>query len=166
MKERETRNSICAMAPLLLFMIFTTCIVTVLLIGADSYQTFTKRDQHAFEHRTIAQYLTTRIRQNDTSNGVFVDQFAGKDTLFLSETLDDKTYYTRIYCHDGYLRELFSEASIVFTPEAGVKILELKDLQFHLAQNLLTITITYSDDSSETVLLHLHSEKEGQYDKQ
>ncbi len=166
MKEQGKRNSICFVAPLLLFMIFTTCIVTVLLIGADGYHTFTNRDQAAFEHRTIVQYLTTRIRQNDVTDGVFVDTFAEKDTLFLCETLDDKTYYTRIYCHDGYLRELFSEANMVFTPEAGEKILKLKDLQFHLTEKLLTITITYPNASSETVLLHLRSEKEGSYDKQ
>lgn len=166
MKEQAKRNSIYSVAPLLLFMIFTTCIVTVLLIGAHAYQSFTKRDQSAFERRTIVQYLTTRIRLNDVTEGVLVGTFAGKDTLFLCETLNDKTYYTRIYCHDGYLRELFSEANMVFNPEAGEKILELKDLQFCLTEKLLTITIIYPDASSDTVLLHMRSEKEGSYDKQ
>ena len=165
MKEQDKRNNIYSLAPLLLFMVFTTCIVTVLLIGADGYRTFQSRDQAAFERRITVQYLTTRIRQNDVTDGVSVGEFAGKDTLFLCEALDGKMYHTRIYCHDGYLRELFCEADMEFAPDAGEKIMELKDLQFHLTGNLLTVIITYPDDSSETVLLQLRSKREGLYDK-
>ncbi len=165
MRQQEKRNDISSLAPLLLFMIFTTCIVTVLLIGADGYRTFTNRDQVGFERRTTVQYLTTRIRQSDVVEGIFVGEFAGKEALYLRETVDDSTYDTRIYCHNGYLRELFAQADIDFTPDAGEKILELKDLQFDLTGDLLTITITYADDCLETVYLDLRSKKEGPYDR-
>ena len=163
MKEQDKRISVCSLAPLLLFLVFTTCIVIVLLTGADTYQNFTTRDQSCYERRTIVQYLTTRIRQSDGTDRIFVEKSGEGDTLFLCETLDGKTYHTRIYCHEGSLRELFCEEHITFAPIAGETILPCKNMQLDLSRDLLTILLTYPDDSSETLVLSLRSGKEYTY---
>lgn len=162
----KKHNSLSALAPLLLFVIFTTCILSVLLTGADTYRQFTSRDQDNFRKRTTAQYLTTRVRQSDTDDMLFVGDYTDAvpavqgNTLFLKEQFADRTFYTRIYCHDGYLRELFTRSDLEFAPSAGVKILEAQDLSFSLQDGLLHIIITYTDSTTDTLILQLRSTEE------
>ena len=63
MKEQNSKRSISSLAPFILFVILTTCLLSVLLTGADLYQNITKRDQISFDQRTLVQYITTKIRQ-------------------------------------------------------------------------------------------------------
>jgi hypothetical protein len=163
--NRKT-NSISTLSPLLLFVIFTACILSVLLTGADTYRKFTVRDQINFQKRTTAQYLTTRVRQSDTNGMLFVADFTDStpkslgDTLYLKEQFGDRIFYTRICCHAGYLRELFTQADLDFAPAFGEKILEVTNVSFSIQDQLLTITITYSDNTTDTLQLQLRSNKE------
>ena len=172
MRSQKTKIRTSTIAPLLLFVVFTTCILFVLLTGADTYKKLSQRDRDSFQHRTVAQYLTTRIRQNDSLNMIQVSNFsegenhsvAGTmsqgDTLILREEIAGRTYYTRIYCHDGYLRELFSPAGVEFSLSAGDQILEVNSLHFTLDQDLLSIQIAYTDNSTQTLFLHIRSTEE------
>jgi len=173
MNKQTNKSTISSLAPLILFLIFTTCILSVLLTGADVYQKFSKRDQVSFEHRTITQYLTTRIRQSDAAEMICVGSFengptlltaeneqVSGDTLFLREDLGGRTFYTRIYCNEGYLRELFSQADLSLPSSAGEKILEINSLQFTMENRLLFIEIEYTDNTTETFVLYLRSGEE------
>ena len=178
MNKQINKTTVTSLVPLLLFVIFTACILSVLLTGADVYQKFSKRDQVSFQHRTTVQYLTTRIRQSDTSEMVCVGSFAdgpvlldqsdtvySGDTLFLREELGGRIFYTRIYCHDGYLRELFAEAGLNFSPSSGEKILEINDLLFTLQDDLLYIDIKYADHTKETLVIYLRRGEEVFHEK-
>lgn len=178
--KRPFQRHAGAIAPLLLFVIFTTCILSVLLTGADVLRSLSRRDQDSFQQRTCAQYLTTKVRQNDVASQIFVADFSHisdtvsvsdsslsedgaiftGDTLFLQEELGGRTYYTRIYCWDGHLRELFSQADLTFAPSDGQEILNVQDLTFTKQGSSLTIHITYPDGSTETLRLHLRSGEE------
>ena len=113
---------------LLLLLVFAVCVLSVLLTGADTYQTLTRRDQDSYDRRTAAQYLATRVRQADRADGIAVADFQGCDALELTETIDGTPYITRVYCYDGYLRELFSAAEAQMTPADGEKVLEAQAL--------------------------------------
>lgn len=171
MKKTIKKNSALVLAPLLLFVILTTCILGVLLTGAGVYQSLSSRNHTNFEHRTIAQYLTTRLRQSDVATMSFVGDFyegiptSEGNTFFIREEINGHTYYTRIYCHDGYLYELFTAAEGTFHPQDGEKLLELKKLHFSLDSNLLEITVTYQDSTVETLILNLHVGKEFIHEK-
>jgi hypothetical protein len=178
MNRQTNKTQISSLAPLLLFVVFTTCVLSVLLTGADVYQKVSNRDRTAFQHRTVAQYITTRIKQSDTADMIYVGNFNDNpglhsvsvdptaaseitgDTLFLKEELGGRTFYTRIYCNEGYLRELFAQAGLEFAPAMGVQILELESLQFTMRGDLIYVQITYTDASTETLILHRHSGKE------
>lgn len=178
MNKQTNKTQISSLAPLLLFVVFTACVLSVLLTGADIYQKVSNRDRTAFQHRTVAQYITTRIRQSDTADMLYVGNFnddlsvqspfaeqtavseISGDTLFLREELGGRTFYTRIYCCEGYLRELFAQAGLEFAPAMGVQVLELENLRFTMGDNLIYVEITYTDSSAETLILHRHSGKE------
>ena len=191
MNESLTKKSLLSLAPLLLFAVFTACILMVLLSGADIYHKIAKRDQRSINQRTVSQYLTTRLHQSDAADMVSVGSFENPvqsassstpteatadslsqyqtnlagDTLYLREELNGRIYYTRIYVHDGMLRELFAADGLTFEPSGGTAILPLKDLHYTLQDQLLTVEITHEDDTTETLYLTLrngsHIGKEG-----
>ena len=131
MRIRQDKRKVDSILALLLFAVFAVCILAVLLTGADTYQRLAERDQHGYDQRTAAQYVTTKIRQADVAGGVTLRVFEGRDALVLAEEIDGVRYETMLYCHDGYLCELFMEAEALFgedgayavNPEDGEKIL-------------------------------------------
>ena len=152
-KKRKTD----ALIVLLLFGVFAICILAVLLTGADSYQRLSRRDQAGYDSRTAAQYLTTRVRQADRLGDVTVEDFGGADALVFTEEFDGVAYSTRVYCHDGYLRELFASAEETFLPEDGEKILQAQDLTLTLSGQTLQAKLTDSDGEVQQLTLYLRS---------
>lgn len=159
--RREKDHSLNGLLALLLFGIFAACVLSVLLMGADAYQRLTERDRESYESRTVAQYIATRVRQADRSGGISAGAFGGSDALELWETIDSEAYVTRVYCHDGWLRELFTDASGDFAPEDGEPVLEAESLSVSLSgAGLLTVEITSADGETQQVTLYLRSGKE------
>ena len=159
--RREKDHSLNGLLALLLFGIFAACVLSVLLMGADAYQRLTERDRESYENRTVAQYIATRVRQADRSGGISAGAFGGSDALELWETIDGEAYVTRVYCHDGWLRELFTDASGDFAPEDGEPVLEAESLSVSLSgAGLLTVEITSADGETQHVTLYLRSGKE------
>lgn len=150
---------------LLLLLVFAVCVLSVLLTGAGTYQTLTKRDQESYDRRTAAQYLATRVRQADQLDGITVTDFQGCDALELTETIDGTPYVTRIYCYDGCLRELFSAAEAQMTPADGEKVLEVQALTVAWMDagdgaQILTAELTHADGTAERVVLAVRSGEE------
>lgn len=159
MNKRTKRMSIGTVAPLALFAVITVCIVAVLLTGANTYKSFTDRDSASYDHRTVSRYLTARMRQSDAEGAYFVGDFTSTapqsegDTFFFCETFGDETYHTRIYCHDGYLCELFALAGEPFEPEDGEKIIKAQSLHFTVNEGTVTVDIRYGDGTLESLVL-------------
>jgi hypothetical protein len=141
---------------LLLFGVFAACILSVLLTGADAYQKLTERDRTSYDQRTAVLYLATKVRQGDLQGSVWVEDFQGRDALVLAQQAEGETYLTRIYCEDGYLRELFSAQSAQMSPEDGEKIFQADALQLSLDGGVLRARLL-SQDSWQTVILSLRS---------
>jgi hypothetical protein len=103
------------------------------------------------EQRTAVRYVAARIHAVDTAGAVSVASFGslteGKDTLWLTEVLDGVECRTRIYCYEGYLRELFTVAGPGFdpndfSPRDGEKVLPLAAAEFDLTDGLVTMRLT------------------------
>lgn len=161
MKEQREKHHIEALAVLLLFGVFATCILSVLLTGARAYRGLTDRDGAAYDERTTAQYLATKVRQADAAGQVWVAPFlAGgpvDDTLFLKEG----DYCTRIYCYDGSIWELFAAADGGdFVMADGERIMPADGLSLALADGLLTLDVSLPGGGSETVTLALRGGEE------
>ena len=146
---------------MVLFGVFALCILAVLLTGAGAYGRLIERQQTTYTGRTIPQYIATKIRQADKADAVHIGEFGGVESLELTGIYGEETYITRIYCYDGYLRELFSSATGIFSPEDGEKILEAQQVDFTLTNGLLCVEITSSDGKITEQKLSLRCEKGG-----
>lgn len=154
MKKKSSQHHIDALAALLLFGVFAVCVLAVLLSGADAYQRLTQRDQRAFDRRTAAQYLATRVRQADAAGGVAVEEFGGVRSLVLDA---QSSYPTWLYCYDGQLMELYCYFEERSGPEDGQPLLELEGLDPELTDGLLTLRLTQPGGETDTLLLTLRS---------
>ena len=158
--RQEKDHSLNGLLALLLFGVFAACVMSVLLTGAAAYQRMTERDRSSYESRTAAQYIATRVRQADRAGGVTMGAFGGSDALELWETVDGEDYLTRVYCYDGWLRELFSGAGGDFAPADGEKVLEADSLTLTLSPaGLLTAELTAAGETKQ-VCLYLRSGEE------
>ena len=63
--------------------------------------------------------------------------FEGCDALVIREEVGSRVYLTRIYCYDGWLRELYAAESARLHPADGEKILEAEEMTLSLEAGLL-----------------------------
>ena len=145
---------------LLLFGLFAVCILSVLLTGADVYKRLTERDRDVHEMRTAGQYLATKVRQADAAGWIRVEKFEGLDALVIEEEIEGTVYQTWIYCHDGFIKELFAAADSGLKPEDGEKILEAEGLAVCLESSAIKAEIISPDGAVQERYLHLRSGKE------
>ena len=157
MKKTESRFQTEKILPLVLFAILAVCAVLVLLTGAGVYGRLTDREQAAFHNRTVPLYIATKVRQADCAGAVSVEDINGTDILRLEEQIDGKGYVTRIYCHEGVVRELFSAEDVAFAPAAGEKITEASGVLFLLEGGCLTVRVTQEDGTVTEQTLTLRS---------
>ena len=152
MRKQPIIHRIDGLIALLLFGVFSVCILAVLLTGADAYRRLTDRDQTAFDRRTCLQYIATRVRQSDTLDGVTVADFNGVDALVLP---DGDGYVTRVYCHNGYIMELYADEALELSLDAGEPIMEAQALAFSMEGGRLTVA-----NGEDSLTLSLRSGKE------
>lgn len=149
------KHQIDGLLAFLLLAVFTVCVLSVLLTGADVYRRLTTRDRDAYDRRTAIQYVAAKVRQADRSASVSLTQFGDGDALVLTQDIDGQAYLTRIYCHEGWFRELFSSTSGEFFPSDGEKVLKATGLDLSLEDGLLTVAITDSQGSETALSLSL-----------
>lgn len=162
MRKTGTKHHLDGLLALLLFGVFAASILSVLLTGAGVYSRLTQRDQNAYDRRTSVQYLATKVRQTSSGDQVSVGTFGEGDALLLSEEIDGEPYLTRIYCYDGWLRELFAAAEDPFAPEDGEKVLPAQALTLHMESNLLQVELTDSSGQTISLTLSLRGGEEAQ----
>ena len=151
------KKSMSGVLVLLVFAVFTVSVLLVLLSGADTVKKLTQRDQNTYHHRTAVQYLTTKVRQSDQSGAVNVGETDGCSTLVLTEKIDGITYETRIYCYDGYLRELFCAKGAGLGATFGEEILPMDDFQVSFEDGFLSAVLCLPDGTKDHVVLQLRS---------
>lgn len=162
MNNNHQKLDMTALAALLVFAVFAVCILLVLLTGADVYKRLVDKRQQTYDSRTMAQYLTTRVRQADQSGSIATEDFEGVSALVLREEIHGEDYLTRVYAYDGYLRELFTAADGSFHPADGEIILEADTLSFSLTGNTLTVFLEPHGGQTQVLTLFLRSGREVQ----
>jgi len=164
-KIKEKKQHMGSMCTLLLFAVFALCMLSVLLTGAGVYKRLVERNQAAYDGRTLEQYLISRVHHSDCAGAVTVSSFTGEtggDTLFLTENIEGEPYVTRIYVHDGYVRELFSSPYAELAPEDGEKVLAAEALTFSYDADhrLLQAEVTAKGGKTTQLWIYLRSGEE------
>lgn len=144
---KENSSQMTQVLALLTLTVFALCLLLVLLSGASCYRNLVDRGEESYGRRTAVQYLTTRVRQ---AQRVEIGDFEGCESLILEETVEDECYTTRVYCYEGWLRELYTVPGAKLPPNAGTAVLEAENLELSREGSLLRIGL-----NGEELLLHL-----------
>jgi len=151
MMEQKNARFLSTLAALLTLAVFAVSVLSVLLGGAQAYRRLTRRDQAVYNSRTCAQYLTMKLRQ--APGPVSLSSFGDGDAIALFQTIGNRDYVVRIYCHEGWLMELFCLAGAEFAPEDGEQVLPGSRLS--VAENGGLLELTMLDGSGQKVELML-----------
>ncbi len=135
---------------MLIFCVFAVGILTVLLGGAQAYRRLNTRDQAAYTARTCTQLLATKVRQ--AAGWVYIEAFGDGDALVLAEEIEGTVYLDRIYCHDGWLMELYAADEDGWLPQDGERLLALEGLSLEWEGSLLRAEVQLEDDIRSMLL--------------
>lgn len=107
------------------------------LLAGQAYQATVQSSDQTALPRTALSYLVNQVRRGDAAGGLSVTRFGDSDAL----ALEEDGYTTLLYCWDGWLRELYAQTDLSFTPADGTQILPLDALEIGQQGGLLTFTV-------------------------
>ena len=110
---------------LIIFFVFAVSALTSLTLGGTVYKNAVEQSQARYDERTSLFYIWTKIKNADEHDMVFAGDFSGVDSLIIEEDIMGYTYRTYIYYHDGWVKELFVDASYEYRLTDGQEILNL-----------------------------------------
>lgn len=132
------------------FAVFSTLMV---LLGAQLYREIVDQTEIHNARRVLYSYVFNAVRANDGENLIRTEEIDGVDVLVFDWTADDEHYETKVYCYDGKLRELFSDADQAFEPGYGEVICDAQCFQPELENGMLKIYI--EDAQGRGRMLHM-----------
>lgn len=144
MKRNTRSHSIDTVFVLVVFSTFALSVLMVLALGAGVYRNINDISREFEAERTALSYVRTKVRNLDNAGAFQVAPLGDIPALHISENIGGTEYTTVIYSYDGWLCELFSESSLEFAPQDGIRIAPVTDLHFE-QQDDKTITISASD---------------------
>ena len=138
------------------FAVFSTLLV---MVGAQAYRAVQMHSEEHMTGRTLYAYMLNTIRGDDTEGAMEVQQEDGLDVLVIQYDFDGDIYYKRIYCYDGYLRELLNYSGSAFNPTSGEEISPAQSMHVELKDGLVTVEITDDYERVHTVQAALRTER-------
>ncbi|MDR0459798.1 MAG: DUF4860 domain-containing protein [Coriobacteriales bacterium] len=151
---------------LTLFALYTTIALSLSTIGAQVYTNTAQTLSSNFDQRTSVLYVTQKLRQNDVSGLIRVEQLGDGDALVFTEVYEDQSYETWFYVADGFLREVLMLAGDQPDANYGQAIMPMQSMAVdsqRLSDGVLTISFIQLDGSVSVVDIHLQSLNSEQY---
>lgn len=159
---KRDKSIVDALFLLALFGVFLICALFIVLFGAKIYKNTVAASAESFTMRTGYTYITEKIRQHDNENGVVIEDTDNGSVIRLGETVDDKVYYTFLYCDEGYLKE-YTGSNDTFDKALGAKIMEIKSLEsIKVSDSLYFFRLTDVDDNPIEFLVTYMSKAGGE----
>lgn len=126
---------------LAVFCFFSISVLMTLMFGGTVYKNIVEKSQEGYNERICLSYIWTKVKRGDEAGMVTTGDFCGQSALFIDEEFDGVRYRTVIYLYDGWVRELFSEEGLEFSPEDGTPVIEAETLAFEWLDNALQTTV-------------------------
>jgi len=152
MKERRNVHTLTSLAALGLLGVFAVCLLSVVVGGAGIYARLSRRDAAAAQRRTAVRVLATRVQSAENGDAVSVAAFGDGDALLITEETAGETYLTRLYCHDGWLMELYAAEAGDFAPEDGEQLVPAEAMILQMENGLLQAEVTAGGSTARLCL--------------
>lgn len=158
MEVKQQKHIIDILFVLTLFGLFALSAIFLISVGANVYSKTVDHMDENFDTRTSLAYITEKIRQSDQEGGVCVGKLNDRDAIIITTHGSDTDYYTYLYQHDGYLKELMVRQDISLGPEAGQNILKISDFSVTpISDKLMNCHISINDEQTFDLLISVHA---------
>lgn len=147
-------------AVFLLGAVFLFLSIGLVILGGSVYSQTLAASSENDELRTTFSYIANQIRRADAGGAVEAGRLAEVPALLLNQDFEGIACVTYLYYWEGSLRELFVEKGSELGPEAGLPLIKLAALDFHLDdQGLLAIEAAFNSGGSRRMLLSCRSRR-------
>lgn len=152
----SNRHIVDVLFVLALFGVFAACALMLVTIGAGVYKKTVANMNDNYAERTAYSYLMEKLRQNDSTDVISLNEIAGTPVLTFTTNAGEETVCTCLYLYDGYLKELFVRKSALTDAQilaAGQNIMPLSSLEMEKTENGL-IRLTLDTGSGKPIILY------------
>lgn len=139
---------------MLLFLVFVLCALFTVLIGGKVYENINSRAEDNFNGVTALHYAANKVRQNDRMGMISVTEIDGVPVLEIRQEAGDEIYVTWIYCHEGWIKELFTFEGSGLGLADGLPVIECGGLDMEQEGNLIRIT---TEETGSSIMLSVRS---------
>lgn len=150
--NKQTMNLLFTM---LLFLVFVLSALFTVLIGGKVYENINSRIEENYSGQVVLNYVANKVRQNDKADSIVVRDIENTAVLELSQEINGISYITWIYCMDGAVRELFTNAGSGLGLADGLEIIDCQGLTFRQEGDILEVEV--ADQSNTKLLLNIRS---------
>ena len=156
--HKESFHAIDTVFTVILFGVFTACVLLVLTLGTRAYSASSRSAGEAYAERTGLSYVSEKLRQGDRPGAVYTGSFDGLDALYIDSYAGGTVYSDILYCFDGWLCELYCEKGAEFFKTDGIRIIEARSVDFsQMESGLIRVTLTGSGQTVRTLYVHTRS---------
>lgn len=158
MNSKIKQHTIDIVFVIALFSCFAISIIMITGMGASVYQNIVDDMTENYNTRTSFSYIVNKVHQSDKNGYITVGDFNGHESLIILEEIDNITYCTYMYYHEGFLKELFTRKGQDFDPAYGNNIMELDSFKItKVSDSLIRFDITPSNGKKQTIFTHLRT---------
>ncbi len=141
-----------------LFVVFAISVLMLTGTGAGVYRNIVDDMENNYDSRTAGTYLFNRIHRADEHGNVTIGDFNGENAILMLEEIDNITYCTYLYYHEGNLCELFTRYGQDIDPSYGNAIIALEDYSVtQVTDTLYRFDFTTKKGESSSLYVHTHS---------
>lgn len=152
-RKTSGRQTINVIFTMLLFLVFVLCALFTVLIGGRVYENVSGRMEDNYKDSVALNYIANKVRQGDAADAVSVREVEGTSVLEIKSVFYEQEYLTWIYCLDGSIRELFTDAQSGLGLDAGLEIIECEGLKLSMEGSVLMMETAGEDGGSLTLAL-------------
>ena len=152
---RNRHSAFSGACVFLLLGVFALCSALLVLFGAQAYRSTVDRTAAHNTARVLQSFVANAVRADDEAGAVSVRCVDGLDVLHVAYDYDGEAYGKWVYCYEGALRELFTDAQYGFEPGDGEYICEAESMELSMENQLITAVITDKYGRSHTAQIAL-----------
>lgn len=152
MKKQHIIDTVFA---LLIFLLFTICIVSVLYAGSHVYNNIATKETEDYQQNIALHYFVEKVHQGKTKEAIQLVELDNTPALAIYQEYNEEQYVTYIYLDQQNIKELFIKITDTVTKADGNTIMNVKDLQMEkINTTCLHITVTFLNNQQKDVYLN------------
>lgn len=119
----------------ILFGVYMFFLMLLLVFSVRVYQASLSGLEYNRGLGTSSAYVTQKVHQHQTANGIWLDEIEGHPALCLLDTIEGDRFITYIYLEDGHLKELFTREGSAAAAMMGSVIADLEKFECSLSED-------------------------------